>query len=112
MQITWTKGFELDSAKLDGVKTDGVYVIYQTGNPPRTIYVGRGDVAKRLSELKADKRLESARRAGKLSVTFAAIQASEQEGVEKHLATLLAPTIGERRPDAVREIAVNSPFAA
>jgi hypothetical protein len=112
MQITWTKGFDLDTAKLEGVKTEGVYVIYQAGNPPSTIYVGKGDVAKRLSEHKADARFAGARRGGNLLVTYAAVPAQSQEGVEKHLARLLAPKIGERRPETVQEIAVNLPFAA
>ena len=112
MQVTWTKGFELDTANLESVKTNGVYVIYQTGNPPSTIYVGKGEVSKRLSEHKTDKRFDGARRAGKLFVTFAEIPAQSQEGVEKHLARLFAPKIGERHPEAVQEIAVNSPFAA
>jgi hypothetical protein len=102
----------LEAAKLDAVKTDGVYVIYQAGNPPQTIFVGRGDVAKRLTERKTDKRFESARRSKKLLVAFATIPAPEQEGVEKHLTRLLAPEIGERLPETVREVAVNSPFAA
>jgi hypothetical protein len=110
MQLTWIKSFELETAKLDSVRTDGVYVVYQTGNPPRTISVGKGDVAKRLSQIKTDKRFASGSGA-KLLVTYAAVPSSDQEGVEKYLARLLAPQVEERRPD-VREIAVNSPFAA
>jgi hypothetical protein len=111
MQLTWIKSFELETAKLDSVRTDGVYVVYQTGNPPRTISVGKGDVAKRLSQIKADKRFEKAGNSAKLLVTYAAVPPTDQEGVEKYLARLLAPQVEERRPD-VREIAVNSPFAA
>lgn len=111
MQLTWTKSFELDTAKVDAVKVEGVYVIYQAGNPPRTIYVGKGDIAKRLTEHRLDSRFASARGAGKLVVTYAAVPKPDQEGVERHLATRLAPTVGEQHPD-VREIAVNSPFAA
>jgi hypothetical protein len=111
MQLTWTKGFELDSAKLDTIRTEGVYVVYQAGNPPRSVFVGRGDIAKRLAERKNDKRFDKIRSDGKLLVTYAAVPATDLEGVEKYLARLLVPTVEERRPE-VREIAVNTPFAA
>jgi hypothetical protein len=112
MQVTWTKGFELNSAKLEALKANGVYIVYQAGNPPSTIFVGKGDIAQRLREIKTDQRFESYRRAGTLLVTYASVPAQSQEGVEKHLAKLLAPKIDERRPESVEEIAVNLPFAA
>ena len=112
MQVTWTKGFELNSAKLETLKANGVYIVYQAGNPPSTIFVGKGDIAQRLREHKTEQRFESHRRTGNLLVTYASVPAQSQEGVEKTLARLLAPKIDERRPESVQEIEVNLPFAA
>src|SRR5262249_12187277 len=117
MQITWTSKsakqelIDLDRANLDAIKTQGVYVIYQTGNPPKSVYVGNGDIGERLASHRSDKRFEASRKKGSLYVAFATVSVADQEGVETYLAKLLQPTIGERHPD-VREIQVNPPFAA
>jgi hypothetical protein len=112
MQLNWTSSsLELDAVRPETLKAEGVYIIYQAGNPPRSVYVGKGHIGKRLTALKTDKRFDKIRSTGKLLVTYAAVPAQDQEGVEKYLARLLAPSVEERRPDT-REIAVNTPFAA
>lgn len=86
----------------------GVYVIYLAGNPPKTIYVGSGDIPERLACHKDDVRIK---RFANRRIIFAAVPAPYQLGVEAHLARVLAPLVGDRHP-AVREISVNLPFAA
>lgn len=69
-------------------------------------------VSARLGSHRNDARFKAARAKGTLCVAFASVAAADQEGVEKYLATRLPPVVGERHPESVREIAVNSPFAA
>lgn len=118
MHLDWKKTYAngalitLDGVDLSTVKAGGVYVIYLAGNPPTTVYVGKGDVSARLGSHRNDARFKAARAKGTLCVAFASVAAADQEGVEKYLATRLPPVVGERHPESVREIAVNSPFAA
>lgn len=117
MQLNWITEFKdggritFDTVKLDTITAKGAYVIYQLGNPGRTVYVGKGDVAERLGCHRDDARFNAHRAKSTLYVAFASVPAASQEGVEKYLATRLQPLVGERHPD-VQEIAVNSPFAA
>lgn len=118
MPLEWKKTYgqggliTLDGVDLSTVKADGVYVIYLAGNPPTSVYVGKGDVAVRLASHRTDARFNAARAKGTLCVAFASVAPAEQEGVEKYLARRFPPLVGERHPESVREIAVNSPFAA
>lgn len=117
MQLNWITEFrgggriQLDTVKLDTITTQGVYVIYQLGNPGAVVYVGKGDVSERLGCHRDDARFRSHRAKSALYVAFASVAAQSQEGVEKNLAVRFQPLVGERHPD-VPEIAVNSPFAA
>lgn len=118
MPLEWKKTYgqggliTLDGVDLSTVKANGVYVIYLSANPPITVYVGKGDVSARLASHRNDARFKAARTRGTLCVAFASVTAAEQEGVEKYLARRHPPLVGERHPENVREIAVNSPFAA
>ena len=112
-QVTWIKSttqnwLPLDGFSLDGVKTDGVYIIWHGGNPSRVVYVGQGDVSKRIASHRTDARFKPYALYG-LFVTWASLPASHKDGVERHLADTWSPLIGDAHPLA-HPIAVNSPW--
>jgi len=115
-QVVWKSEYgkggriSLDGVDLTTITAHGVYVIYSVGNPGRVIYVGKGDVAARLGQHRNDARMITAKDAhGPLYVKFAAVSAQDQAGVERYVAALFPPLVGERHPDCT-PIAVNSPF--
>lgn len=95
----------------------GVYIIWgieQFNTSPRIIKIGQStDLSNRLTQYKHEK--------GKgtvfnyqfffdsIYVTWASLQESYLDGVERYLGNLYHPLISERFPDAA-PIAVNSPF--
>ncbi len=114
MQVNWLKckgdvwcSFAL--LNLDTVTESGIYIIWHAGNPGKVVYVGQGDVADRLSAHRNNTKITNYERSGKLHVTWAAVPASQRDGVERYLANTWNPLVGEVHPDAV-PIAVNSPW--
>jgi hypothetical protein len=99
-----------DTVDLSKVTVSGVYMIWHEGNPGRVVRVGQGDIASRISAHRNDKNITGYRQSGTLRVTWAAVPANQQNGVEKYLADKWSPLVGDRHPDAV-PIAVNSPWA-
>jgi hypothetical protein len=99
-----------ERVNLSGVNTTGVYVIWHGGNPARTVRVGQGDIADRLTAHRNDSSVMNYRQHG-LWVTWAAVPHHQLDGVERYLSDLLKPLVGSRFPD-VAPLAVNSPFAA
>jgi hypothetical protein len=94
---------------LDNVATEGVYVIWHSGNPARVVYVGQGDVKARLTSHRLRDDICAYGKHGELHVTWAAVPAAQRDGVERHLADAWSPLVGDAHPD-VLPIAVNSPF--
>ena len=88
--------------------TTGVYIIWHTNASPWTVRVGQGDIASRLS---AHSRDPAITRYGPLCVTWATVQQSSLDGVERFLADHLRPLVGDRHPAAM-PIPVNLPWAA
>ncbi len=111
LTVTWIKStsnawLPLETVDLSGVTVDGVYVIWHAGNPARTVRVGQGNIAARLGAHRLDKAILAYAASGTLYVTWAAVQASQRDGVERFLADHYSPLIGDRHPN-VTPIPVN-----
>ncbi|MAF95223.1 MAG: hypothetical protein CMM60_05670 [Rhodospirillaceae bacterium] len=100
---------DLESLKLEKITTNGVYVIWHEGDPSSVVRIGHGDVAERLSQHRNDPAIVVYAKLGTLRVTWAAVSAARQDGVERYLANEYPPLIGDAFPDA-EPIAVNSPW--
>jgi len=99
----------LEGLKLDSVNAEGVYLIWHAGEKPRVLRLGQGNIADRLGVHRADSQILAYKKYGDLMVTWASVQKSQRDGVERHLANTWNPLVGETFPD-VQPIAVNSPF--
>ena len=84
----------------------GVYIIFYQGSPGKVVRVGQGDIADRLTRHRNDPEVT---RYKDLLVTWASVPANQLDGVEKYLADIFDPLVGDRFPDR-RPIQVNSPF--
>jgi hypothetical protein len=115
--LTWIKStqnewlFFESFSDLADIKTAGVYIIWHGGQNPRVVYVGKGDICARLTAHRNDKTITAYNQSGPLFVTWAAVPAAQQDGVERFLADRLKPLIGDRHPD-VAPIPVTLPWAA
>ncbi len=114
VQVNWTKlksgsWCSLETVNLSNVTSYGVYIIWHGGTPSRVVRIGQGDVSSRLLSHRRDNAILAYRKFGPLMVTWAAVSASQIDGVERHLADRWKPLIGDAFPD-VRPIAVNSPW--
>lgn len=94
---------------LENVTTDGVYIIWHSGNPARVVYVGQGDIAARIKAHRNRADINSYARHGNLHVTWASVPSHQKDGVERYLANVWNPLVGDAHPD-VMPIAVNSPW--
>lgn len=99
----------LNSLNFETVTENGVYIIWHGGNPGRVVYVGQGDVRKRLGAHQNDARIQAYKKNGTLRVTWASVPAAQRDGVERYLADRWSPLVGDAHPDA-QGLAVNSPF--
>lgn len=98
----------LERLNLENVRAEGVYVIWHGGTLPRTVKVGQGIVAERLRAQRSDSDVLAYKNGG-LYVTWAAVSEAQRDGIEKYLADLLHPRVGDVVPD-VQPIVVNSPW--
>jgi len=85
----------------------GVYVIWHGGQNPTWVRIGSGNIGERLSAHRNDPQITSFSPHG-LLVTWAAVPAFQQLGVEAYLAAQCNPLVGERFPDRT-PIEVNIP---
>ena len=83
---------------------EGVYVIWQ-GNGS-VIRVGQGKIKDRLAEHRANPAIT---KYDNLYVTWAPVYAQYRDGIERHLANVLKPLVGDAFPNA-NPIAVNLPW--
>lgn len=117
MLVNWVKcgngnnWCPLETLNLDSVgDVAGVYVIWHEGNPSRTVYVGQGQPIKdRLKAHRTDAKITAYSVYGTLRVTWAAVSSDQRDGIERYLADLLGPLVGDAHPN-VLPIAVNSPW--
>ncbi len=108
MDLNWFEGsFDDPVSPVNGA---GVYVIWHSlgADNPETVYVGQGQIAQRLEERRYDGRLVHFRR-HRLLVSCAAVPKGQRDGVERYLAHVLNPKVGEQWPDA-EPIIVDLPF--
>jgi spore maturation protein SpmA len=86
----------------------GVYIIWHGGSSARTVRIGQGDIADRLSAHRKDPEILAHSSLG-LFATWAAVGRADRDGVEKYLADTLKPIVAERFPE-VPSIPVNLPW--
>lgn len=115
MELYWVKCTNglwcpLQNVDLEKVDTQGVYVIWHSGNPARVVYVGQGDIKDRLTKHRREQEILYYGAYGELLVTWASVPWNLQDGVERYLADAWHPLVGESYPDAL-PIAVNSPWS-
>ena len=115
MNVNWIKcttgeWCNFNTVNLSGVTADGVYIIWHAGNPGCVVRVGQGNIAERIQKHRNDRQITQYAQSGTLYVTWAAIPALYQDGVERYLADMWHPLVGDAFPNVV-PIAVNSPWA-
>ena len=114
LQVNWIKyqsghWCPFHGVNLDGVRCDGVYMIWHAGNPSRVVRVGQGDIPARIKDHRNDAKVTTWARHGELYVTWAVVPAHQVDGVERYLADTWNPLVGDAWPDCA-PIAVNSPW--
>lgn len=117
LSVKWIKSttnnwLSFQGVNLDGVTTQGVYIIWhqgQGGKPGRVVYVGQGDVAARLKAHRTRRDINNYAAHGNLMVTWAAVSSAQRDGVEHYLAQTWNPQVGDAHPTAA-QIACNSPW--
>ena len=110
----WCNLFRLDLSHQYFQGVEGVYVIWSGGEHPRTLYVGQGSIAERLTDHRRNLDIPEYRAVG-LFVTWAEVPNPGGDLVERHLADRLQPALGERHPEPVpppvrRQVEVNLPW--
>lgn len=113
-QLHWVKStsdswLSFDGVNLDNISTDGVYIIWHSGNPAQVVYIGQGDVASRIKTHRNRQEITKYASKGQLLVTWASVLAHQKDGVERFLADKWNPLIGDAHPN-VLPITVNSPW--
>lgn len=111
--VTWKSNAEngwcaLDSVRLIGLRTVGVFMIWYMGTPGRVVLVGQGDIAARLLAAQSDEAVQAFKGRGKLFATWAQVSSARIGGIERYLAETWSPLIESPCPDE-NPIEVNSP---
>lgn len=95
------KNVNLDHELFNGLK--GVYIIWSND---KVIRLGSGIIKDRITDHRTNTEIAQY---PDLKVTWAKVNANQMEGVEKYLADIINPVIGERFPDRT-PIKVNLPW--
>lgn len=111
LQLLWQKcqgdvwgsflDVNLDHTHFD--KMEGVYVIWQGQGP--VVRVGQGFVRDRIADHRTNRAITEY---DNLYVTWASVPAQYRDGVERYLANVLQPVVGDAFPDAL-PVQVNLP---
>ena len=115
MEVQWAKWegdkwFTLARLNLQSVTVEGVYIIFVPDD--KVIYVGQGDVSKRLENHLTDPKITKYEsQSAPLRVTFTNVPAQYRDGVERFLADTFDPAEGPNHPAAM-PIKVNLPCLA
>ncbi len=88
---------------------DGVYVIWHGGTTPKTVYVGKGNIASRIQAHRNERNITQYLPNG-LFVTWAKVPAASQDGVESYLIQALKPLQNQSVPAAI-PVPVNHPWS-
>lgn len=99
----------LNRVDLSYVTTQGVYVIWYSGNPGKVVYVGQGNLSARITADRFNLDITQYAKHGRLHVTWAAVPAADRDGVVRHLADKLNPLVGAVHRDVV-PLAANAPW--
>ena len=116
MDLNWTKCQENRWCSLLNVNLshahfknlEGVYIIWHSGEHPWTVYVGQGVIADRLKAHRQDDEILKFSHLG-LFVTWARLDGTSRNGVERFLAESLEPKVGRSYPTD-SPIQVNFPW--
>jgi hypothetical protein len=100
---SWCSFLNVDLSHSHFNNLEGVYIIFRTDG--HVIRVGQGIIKDRLAAHRNDSKITTC---GNLLVTWAEVQRSYRDGVERYLAEVLKPTVGDAFPDVV-PIPVNLP---
>lgn len=120
MKVAWLSKdangelYRLHDLLLHTVRGHGVYVLYQTPGilVPLVLRIGKGDFTDRFQDHRNNPAIaEYRRKFGPVYVTWALVTPLLSENVERYLADLYGPKIGDAFPDVV-PVSVNLPFAA
>jgi hypothetical protein len=120
LTVADNKPISLHDAGLSEVRGKGVYVIYRPGTlglalgmmpaPPVTIRVGSGEIGARLCAHRLDKKIVGHQFPNAaLYAAWAEVSANVIYNVERYLADVLRPLVGDAFPD-VEALPVTLPF--
>ncbi len=116
MQILWQKCagnvwgllLTVDTAHPHFDNMEGVYIIWHGGQNPQVVRVGQGVIRDRIITHREDWQVLHYRDQG-LFITWAPVRTPFRDGVERYLAEVLSPLVGDRYP-STPVIAVNLPW--
>lgn len=97
---------DVDHSHFQGM--EGVYVIWHGGTNPKTVYVGKGDIAERIKAHRNEANIKEYLPNG-LFVTWARVAAPSRDGVESYLIQALQPLENRNTPTA-SPMKVNHPW--
>ncbi len=100
----WGSFLTVDLAHAHFNDMEGVYIIWQGKGP--VIRVGQGFIRDRIAAHRTDRAITAY---DNLYVTWARVSANYRDGVERYLANVLQPKVGDVFPDAT-PIVVNLPW--
>lgn len=99
----WGPFLTVDLAHSHFNRMEGVYVIWQAQGP--VVRVGQGFVRDRVADHRTNRAIT---RYNNLYITWASVPVAYRDGVERYLADVLRPVVGDAFPD-VTPIPVNLP---
>ena len=102
-------GVNLEHSHFDG--RAGVYIIWYWSKSyqPITVRLGQGFIKERFKDHKKDSEILKCARGYILYATWADVPIIHRDGVEKYLADILKPLVGDQYPNAI-PIEVNLPW--
>lgn len=105
----WCNFFNLNlgHSHFDGL--DGVYIIWHGAPNPAVVYVGQGNIRDRLTAHRNEPAIIAFGLNYALYVTWASVPVPSRNGVERFLADIWNPLVGDSHPQAI-PIPVNQPF--
>ncbi len=111
--VQWVKSstgtwLPFETANLAGIESRGVYVIWFARQGHNVVKVGQGKVTDRIGAHRNDARIIAYRNTATLLLTWAELPADQRDGVERYLADLYQPLVGDAYPNVV-PTAVNLP---
>lgn len=116
-QVIWIKNaqnndwFDLLRLNLDApyfIGKKGVYVIwYASPGSAKVVRLGQGNISERLKEHRLNDNIIKYSSYGQLKVSWILLNdENELSGIEKYLARIYSPLVGDRYPDDIQEIPI------